>query len=86
MDDDQFLGYVEIHSHTERALFTVSQIRRLFDLAEVSCPIRLSEDPERWYTLDYYDAKPLVDKARTRLTELRTNERLFPGFVEGDPA
>lgn len=38
MTDLELVGYAEIHCETDRALFSVAQLRRLFALADVEFP------------------------------------------------
>jgi hypothetical protein len=63
--DEELLGYVELHSMTERALFHVSHVNRLLELA--GNPGRF--DGNGFTDLHYQDAKPLIEEARRRLAE-----------------
>jgi hypothetical protein len=67
-DDESFLGYCEIHSRTERALFSGAQIRRLLELADHKMHIDpLDLHDGMWLTMRSYLADPLIDRARERL-------------------
>lgn len=64
--DDDFLGYVDLHSKTERALFSREHVLRLIKLANV---------PEGQYPLPMAsfisvhadEARPLIERARRQL-------------------
>jgi len=64
--DDDFLGYVDLHSRTERALFSREDILRLIKLANI---------PEGQYSLPLgsfisvhaSEARPLIERARRQL-------------------
>ncbi len=43
MNDSEFLGYCEIHSETQRALFSPKDVCRLFKLAGRSRPIQFEK-------------------------------------------
>lgn len=59
-DDETFLGYVELHSKTERALFHKVHIERLLKLAGVFMfPLEGT-----WLAVHNDAAQPLVDIAR----------------------
>jgi len=63
--DEHLLGYVELHSQTERALFHVGHLNRLLELA--GNPGRFAGNG--FSDLHYQDAKPLIEAARRRLAE-----------------
>jgi hypothetical protein len=63
MNNEEFLGYVDLHSKTERALFNAGMIRRLYALAGIPCNI----DGNGLFSLASWDAAPLVSQARERL-------------------
>ncbi len=64
MDTDQFLGYVEIHSKTQRALFHKTQVAEMLFLAGyLAHAIKYNEGIKEWYSLDMCD---LVEEARKR--------------------
>ena len=69
MNDNEFLGYVDIHSETDRALFSMSHVRRLHVLAGVDLPFdeRCYGLDQCFLTMDRYYAKPLTLKARERI-------------------
>lgn len=69
--DDFFLGYVEIHSETDRALFSREHVRRLHELAGVPVP---DVPPFAAMHADY--AKPLVTKARQRLAHNESTDQV----------
>lgn len=61
--DEKFLGYMTIHSKTERALFRNDYVDRLTALAG-------KEDVEHreWVSWHYRDMKPYLDAAYKNLT------------------
>lgn len=62
MTDEEFLGYVEIHSRTPRALFHRKHAQRLIDMSgEGTFPIE-----GEWITIHDDIAQPLVDAARKK--------------------
>jgi hypothetical protein len=63
MNDEDLLGYFEIHSRTERAMFHRDQIVRLFELAGRDAPADLIE----WMSARYDVVDPLVKEARTKM-------------------
>lgn len=65
-DDEDFLGYVEIHCTTERALFSGIHVRRLYELSGHACS---GVYPTGWYSVHEYVAAPLIKAARLRLKE-----------------
>lgn len=86
VDDESFLGYCEIHSRTERALFNGGQIRRLLELADLPVPRDIRDSS--WLTMRSCVADPLIYTARERLRAVKTTARdelLSAGFVEGAP-
>lgn len=65
--DEDFLGYVEFHSRTERHAFSLAHANRLLDLAgenTIRCAQWAGGD---LINIDWSAAKPLVEKARKRL-------------------
>lgn len=62
--DEEFLGYVEIHSCTDRALFHRDHVLRLYKLAHVETP---DLGHGSWFALFQDVADPLTKKARGRL-------------------
>lgn len=62
MNDEEFLGYVEIHSRTELALFHIDHICRLYELAGITPPVLRGS----WYGAHSDFAQPLVDMAWSR--------------------
>jgi hypothetical protein len=64
MTDDEFLGYVLIHSETELHLFSGAQIKRLCELAGAPVPSIGDAD---WYGVEQWTAEPLVKKAYERM-------------------
>ncbi len=85
MNDEDLLGYFEIHSRTERALFHRDQVARLLELAgEPTEPNRMHE----WLAVHSETADPLVKRARANLDRVQLkaeiNEAryiLISGFV-----
>jgi hypothetical protein len=65
MNNDDFLGYFELHSRTDRALFHRDQIVRLFELAGRDAPADLIE----WMSVHHEVSDPLVKEARARTKE-----------------
>ncbi len=65
MDDEAFLGYVEIHSETERHLFSLEHVRRLLTLAGRDTSAFDCGYPA-FLGIDQWTAKPLVQAARER--------------------
>ena len=63
MEDDHFLGYCNLHSRTERALFSPDHVNRLFDLAGDERAGRC----EMWVSMGPDFVDPLVDAAMGRL-------------------
>jgi hypothetical protein len=51
MTDHEFIGYCELHSMTERRLFSAEQIGRLAKLAGKEVPI----DLHGWYSVELSD-------------------------------
>jgi hypothetical protein len=66
--DEDFLGYVEFHSRTERHAFSHEHANRLLDLAGET-EIRGTDNCglHGFIGIDWGAAKPLVEKARKRL-------------------
>lgn len=86
MNDEDLLGYFEIHARTERALFHRDQVARLLKLADAPC--RDGMMPE-WLAVHIEVAEPLVKKARMRLRiqELETeNAKLRVDLIEARDA
>lgn len=67
MNDREFLGYVEFHCRTERALFSGIHIVRLYELANKKhqCPVT----KEEWYGMHDDIAGPLVISARALMAK-----------------
>jgi hypothetical protein len=64
--DEEFLIYVELHSETERALFSREHVLRLLKLADVSKGEY--NIPMGGFIAVHYDvAKPLIERARRQL-------------------
>lgn len=64
MTDERFLGYCDIHSQTDRALFHSDQVTRLYKLANEQVPAMTKG---AFYALHHWDAAPLIVKARKAL-------------------
>lgn len=58
--DEGLLGYVWLHSRTERALFHRDHVLRLFKLAKVKPP----DDLPAWVPMHEDVADPLIKRAR----------------------
>lgn len=67
MTDEELIGYCEIHCETERALFSGSQINRMYALAGVDGE-RLSLRVDAFYSM-HEDMKELCLKARKRIKD-----------------
>jgi hypothetical protein len=65
MSDEDLLGYFEIHSRTERALFHRGHVVRLLELAGREVP----QDLPEWIGVHIDMADPLVKEARARSGE-----------------
>jgi hypothetical protein len=61
-DDESFLGYVDLHCTTERALFSGRDVIRLHKLAEVDVP---DVDEGSFYAMHEDLAQPLLELVRT---------------------
>lgn len=72
MSDNEFLGYVESHCRTERALFNSGQIRRLYELAHMKPPYL-----NGWYSMGVNVAQPLVDLARKSMEQEKKLKNLL---------
>ncbi len=56
MKEDEFLGYVELHSETPRALFSKSQVAQMLELAGYPVGAEgVMADMQEWYSLDMSD-------------------------------
>lgn len=64
--NEEFLSYVYYHSQTDRHLFHTAHILRLLELAGEK-PLR--DLGEGFLGVDFETAKPLVEKARLRLSK-----------------
>ena len=69
MNDLEFLNYVEAHSETPRALFSVEHVKRLFTLAKGSYPKELDEEGLDLIRIREHHALPLTEEARRKLKE-----------------
>jgi hypothetical protein len=67
MDDEAFLGYVDIHSRTERHLFSKEDVQRLLELACAEGARCESSSVPGFVGLDEWTAVPLVRAARARM-------------------
>ena len=56
MTDEEFLGYAQLHSRTQLALFNGEQIARLYKLAV--------EHPDTWRSVHDYNNQNLFEAAR----------------------
>lgn len=65
-DPREFLGYVDAHSRTPRALFHGSHILRAFEMAALPCPITEAHR-EGFFAWHYMDAREVLEAARGRL-------------------
>ena len=68
-NDEFFLGYVETHSKTERALFHVTHIRRFLLLAGESVPLSLPSDG--FIAMHYENIRSSLEKATRALDDKR---------------
>jgi hypothetical protein len=71
MTDEEFIGYVEVHSQTPRALFSAEHIKRLLNLCKISST---HIDKTGFYSLRHWEAKPYIEMARTKLKEAPREE------------
>lgn len=63
--DEEFLGYVDLHSRTERALFHAEHVRRLYKMAGRPAPSGLGENE---FVAVYHDhAERLIKLARKKM-------------------
>lgn len=69
-DDEEFLGYVDIHCRTERHLFSMEHVRRLLELASVEGVQCESSSVPGFVGLSECVAMPLVQAAKKRMKEL----------------
>lgn len=87
MTDEEFIDYCDIHSRTERALFSGKQIHRLLTLTGKALgPVESVVDG--WFSMHFDVAEPLIKEARERLRKAKVQARdelLAAGFVEGLP-
>jgi hypothetical protein len=70
MDDwtnEEFLGYVDIHCRTPRALFSLQHVERLHALAQEPLEWRRPQHPPAFSAMDRYYALPLIKQARQHL-------------------
>jgi hypothetical protein len=77
--DESFLGYVEIHSQTERALFHRDHVVRFLKLAGIWG----EGNAAKYYLPDFSsmhwsDIEPTMKLARRRLTEPRPTAKIIP--------
>lgn len=63
-EDLTFLGYVELHCKTERALFSGNDVLRLYELADVVPQEKI--ELNNFYRMDDMYALPLVELAKMR--------------------
>ena len=70
MGDEEFLGYMETHSQTERALFTYDHARRLLALAGVTGPALFGNG---FISMFYDSIAPHIEEAR-RLLQKRAKQ------------
>ncbi len=61
--DEEFLGYVDLHSRTELALFHRDHVKRLCELSGAQWVGRMRD----FEPLHYHDIKPALEEARVRL-------------------
>ena len=62
MTDKELIGYTKLHSKTPRALFHISHIQRMYELAGEVPP-----DGNDFYSWPYEDAKPIIEAAEANL-------------------
>ena len=65
-EDKNFLGYVDLHSETERALFSREQVLRLLKLANVAKG-EYTLPMGSFISVNADVAKPLIERARRQL-------------------
>lgn len=80
--DEEFLSYVDIHSRTERALFSGEMLIRLRDLSGMFLTAMGGIDPSKFYPLHDEDALPLVRRARENLMKAKDAKNAYPVAAE----
>lgn len=68
-DPSSFLGYVAIHSETDRHLFHRDHVKRLFELAEVDIATVEPRPLPEFCGMDQWFVKPYLEKAYANLAK-----------------
>lgn len=66
MNDEDLIGYCEIHCTTERALFSGVQVNRMIELAGFPSTFVSGVKSSGWFSI-YQEMQELCDLARARL-------------------
>lgn len=65
MNDNELIGYCNIHCETDLALFHKNHVRRMFELAGEPVPVNIDE--QDFWSVGPDLMRPLVKKAREGL-------------------
>ena len=79
MNDEKFLGYLETHGQTPRALTIGRDVNRLLMLAGHPDGYIEKVNDADWFHLPLEVSGPLIDMARSRLAHPQCNVIPFPG-------
>ena len=79
MNDEKFLGYLETHGQTPRALTIGRDVNRLLMLAGHPEGYIEKDNDDDWSHLPLEVSGPLIDMARARLAHPQCNVIPFPG-------
>ena len=79
MNDKEFLGYLETHGQTPRALTIGRDVNRLLALAGHPEGYIEKVKDDDWFCLPLEASEPLIDMARARLAHPQCNVIPFPG-------
>ena len=79
MNDKEFLGYLETHGQTTRALTIGRDVNRLLMLAGHPEGYIEKVNDDDWFHLHLEVSGPLIDMARARLAHPQCNVIPFPG-------
>ncbi len=76
--DESFLGYVDLHSRTERAMFSRGQVIRFLKLARVDLSRYDMPSYQNWFSMRYGSIKEELARARRQVQRLGNR----PGQLE----
>ncbi len=74
--DEELVGYIESHSHTELALVANAHVKRLLDLAGLEMPSHLEQ--RAFIGCHYHDIKEILADARATIRARTQGPPLFP--------